>query len=231
MRRLLLLAPFILAAALPPATAAAVPDYQRVITSRHADAALVSLKGCVMTEVFVSSMDGAFGGRPGPINRQGLTGVLVRQSDMCEGAASMGGIGVFAAGGGSGTILFDGLGQTLDPLESTIHFDRAWVRASIPMINEAVADAEETVVTVDLVFTLVGDLERDTGHLHVAAPGEGNVNSHQNTLSGSAIVSGTVVIDGDSFSFSGAQDAHLQQVKYGCQVIARPAAEDPDLSC
>ena len=231
MRHLLFLAAFILAAVLPGTALAAVPDYQRVISSRHADAALVSLDGCVMTEVFVSSMDGVFGARPGPISRQGLTGVLVRQSDMCQGAASMGGMGVFAAGGGSGSILFDGLGQTLDPLESTIHFDRAWVRASIPMINEAVADAEETVVTVDLVFTLVGDLERDTGHLHVAAPGEGNVNSHQNTLSGSATVSGTVVIEGQTYSFSSVEDAHLQLVKYGCQVIARPAAEDPDLSC
>ena len=49
------------------------------------------------------------------------------------------------------------------------------------------------------------------------------------TFAGS--VSGTVVIEGQTYSFSSVEDAHLQLVKYGCQVIARPAAEDPDLSC
>jgi hypothetical protein len=34
-----------------------------------------------------------------------------------------------------------------------------------------------------------------------------------------------------TFSFSGVDDAHVQQVKYGCQVIARPSAGEPDLSC
>ena len=231
MRRLLFLASILLTATLPPTAAAAVPDYQRVITSRHADAALVSLDGCVMTEIFVSATDGVFGGRPGPINRQGLTGVLVRQSDMCVGSASMGGIGVFAAGGGGGTILFDGLGQTLDPLQSSVHFDHAWLEASVPVVNEAVTEADETIVTISLEWTRVGELERDTGHLHVGVSDDGNVNSHQNTLEAAATVSGTVAIGSQEFAFSGVEGSHLQQVKYGCQVVARPSAQDPDLSC
>jgi hypothetical protein len=230
LRSLLLVAA--LSAALPTAVAAAIPDYQRVITSRHADAALTSLDGCVLTEIFVSGMDGVFGGRPGPIHRQGLTGVGVRQSDICTAAASLGHIGLYAAGGGSGgTLLFDGVGQTLDRLGSSVHFDRAWLHAAVPIVNEAAGAGDAEVISVDLTWNLVGELTRDTGHLHVRVPGEGNVNSHQNTLMGDAVVSGTVTIGDQAYAFSDVAGAHLEQVKYGCQVIAHPAAGEPDLSC
>jgi len=231
-RSLSLVAATLLVASAIPATAlAAVPDYQRVISSRHADAVLTSIDGCTLTEVFVSGMDAVFGGRPGPIDRQGLAGVGVRQSDVCGAAASLGHLGIFAAGGGGGTPTFDGLGQTLDQLGSTVHFDRAWLRADIPVVNEVPGTGEKVVVSLDLTWSLVGELDRDTGHLHVRVPDEGNVNSHQNTLMGDATVSGTVRIGDDLLSFDGVEGAHLQQVKYGCQVIAHPAAGDPDLSC
>jgi len=233
MRRLLsLIAMAALSAALPATAAAAVPDYQRVIASRHADAALTSLDGCVLTEIFVSSMDGVFGGRPGPVNKQGLTGVGIRQSNVCLGAASMGRLGIFAAGGGGGGALtFDGLAQNLEPLGSTVHFDRAWVSTDLVMVNEASPGLEEVSVAIDISWSLVGELDRDTGHLHVRVPGEGNVNSHQNTLGGDATVSGTVVIGDAVYTFDAVEGAHLQQVKYGCQVIAHPSAGEPDLSC
>ncbi|MDQ3689414.1 MAG: hypothetical protein M3406_05150 [Chloroflexota bacterium] len=228
----LLAAALLVASAIPATASAAVPDYQRVITSRFADAALASLDGCVLTEVFVSGTDAVFGGRPGPINRQGLAGVLVRQNDVCAGAASLGHLGIFAAGGGGGgTPIFDGLGQTLGRLGSTVHFDRAWVRTEIPVVNEVAGRGEQVVVALELTWSLVGDLDRDTGHLHVREPGEGNVNSHQNTLMGEATVSGTVRIGTDVYTFDGVDGAHLQQVKYGCQVIAHPSAGEPDLSC
>jgi hypothetical protein len=221
----------LLAASSPTTTVAAVPDYQRVITSRHADAALASIDGCILTEVFVSGMDAAFGGRPGPVEWQGLASIGVRQSDVCAGGTSLGQLGAFGAGGGTGTIVFDGLSQTLDPLATTVHFDRAWLRVSMPMTNEASTASEEVTVSVDLEWTLVGELARDTGHLHVRAPGEGNVNSHQNTLMGDATVTGTVVIGEQDFAFHAVEGAHLQEVRYGCQVIAHPSAGDPDLSC
>ena len=202
-----------LGAAMPATVAAAVPDYQRVISSRHADVALASLDGCVLTEIFVSGMDAVFGGRPGPIQRQGLTGVGVRQSDICTAAASLGHLGLYSAGGGAGgTLLFDGLGQTLDRLGSSVRFDRAWLRAAVPVVNE-VASGDAEVVSVDLSWTLVGELTRDTGHLHVRVPGEGNVNSHQNTLMGDAVVSGTVTIGDQTYVFNDVVEAHLQQVK------------------
>ncbi|MGI8998286.1 MAG: hypothetical protein ACR2GO_01035 [Candidatus Limnocylindria bacterium] len=227
----LLAAVLLVAGVIPATTLAAVPDYQRVITSRQADAALASLDGCILTEIFVSGTDAVFGGRPGPINRQGLASVLVRQNDVCAGAASLGHLGVFAAGGGGGTPVFDGLGQTLDRLGSTVRLDRAWLRTDIPVINEVPGAGEEVIVALDLTWSLVGELERDTGHLHVRVPGEGNVNSHQNTLMGEATVSGSVRIGEDLYSFDGVEGAHLEQVKAGCQVIAHPSAGEPDLSC
>ena len=61
------------AAVVPGAASAGVPEYQRVIKARFADAALQRTTGCVQTEIFVSSSDSVFGGRPGPVNKQGLT--------------------------------------------------------------------------------------------------------------------------------------------------------------
>jgi len=230
-RQLAILAALALVLVAPTTILAAVPDYQRVVVSRHADAALASLDGCVLTEIFVSGMDGVFGGRPGPINRQGLTGVGVRQSDVCAGAASMGAIGVCAAGGGGGAVIFDGLGQTLDPLSSNVRFSRAWLDATVPVTNEASAAGEEVAVRLELTWSLSGALERDTGHLHVRVPGQGNVVSHQNTRMGDATVRGTVWIGDVAFAFEGVEGAHLQEVKYGCQVVAHPTVDEPDLSC
>lgn len=47
---------------------------------------------------------------------------------------------------------------------------------------------------------------------------------------GDAVVSGTVSIGTDLYSFERAEDAHLQQVKYGCQVISHPNG-NTDLDC
>lgn len=231
-RRLsILVATTVLAAAIPMTAMAAVPDYQRVISSRHADASpLTSIDGCILTEFFISGMDAVYGGRPGPVNRQGLTGVGVRQRDLCGAAVSMGRLGIFAAGGG-GELIFDGLGSTLDRLGSSTRFDRAWLTADVPVVNEVPGSGEDVVVSVDLTWSLVGELARDTGHLHVRVPGEGSVNSHQNTLMGEATVSGTVVMAGHTYVFDGIEGFHLEQVKYGCQVVAHPSAGEPDLSC
>jgi hypothetical protein len=58
----------------------------------------------------------------------------------------------------------------------------------------------------------------------------GIVNSHSQTLMGEALVSGTVGIGTDPYSFERAEDAHLQQVKNGCLVISHPHG-NTDLDC
>jgi hypothetical protein len=232
MRRILaLLAAGILMATLPATAGAAVPDSNRVITSRHADAALVAADGCLLTEIFVSSSDAMYGGRPGPVNKQGLSGVGIRRTDICAaGGASLAGLGLHAAGGGGGgVVVFDGLGQTLAPLASTSHFDEAWLNATIPVVNELSGD--EIPVVVDLTWNLAGELVRDTGHSHIPPRlFGGTVNSHWNSLTGDATVSGTVSIGGEVLGFTAVEGAHLQQLKYGCQVITH-AGTEADLDC
>lgn len=206
-----------------PATAAAdVPEYQRVIFSRHADAASVDQTGCLKTEIWVSTSDNVFGGRPGPVNKQGLTSALVRQIDVCgEGVAA-------AAAPPEGDVVFDGIGQTLDPLQTTPRFDRAWIDVTLPVLDEV---SNTTVpVHLDLEWTPVGEFDRDTVHTHAKVPHGAIVNSHSQTLMADAAVSGTVTVDGTPYTFEPVGDAHLQQVKYGCQLIDHPQGE-ADLSC
>lgn len=211
-------------AALSPSTASAdVPEYQRVIKSRFADAALAAVSGCVRTEIFASSSDNMFGGRPGPVNKQGLTGVLVRQTRVCAGAEARD-----AAEPPPGEVTFDGIGQTLDPLQSTPHFDRARIDVAVPVLDEI--SGRTVPVHLVLTWSLVGEFDRDTTHTHVRAPHGAIVNSHAQTLMADAVVQGTVTIDADRFAFGRTDGAHLQQVKYGCQVIRHPHG-DADLAC
>lgn len=209
-----------------PATAA-VPDYQRVINSRFTDAALVDSAGCIRTELFVSSSDNVFGGHPGPVNKQGLTSILVRRLDTCAGATESG-PGAAAAPPPAGTVIFDGIGQTLDPLESTARFERAWIDAVLPVLDEV--SGQTVPVHLDLVWTLVGEFDRDTVHSHVRVPHGAIVNSHSQTLMGDALVGGTVTIGSEALEFGPTEGAHLQQVKYGCQVVSHPQG-DADLDC
>jgi hypothetical protein len=227
-RRLLVsVAAALCVAVAPTSTASAdVPEYQRVIKSRFADAALVDVTGCIRTVIFVSSSDNVFGGRPGPVNKQGLTGVLVEQWNTCAGADAA--VHPSAAPPPDGEPIFSGIGQTLDPLHTNAQFDRAWISVTVPVLDEI---SEHTVpVRLELQWSLVGEFDRDTTHSHVRVAHGAIVNSHSQTLMGDAIVRGTVTIGSDRLVFGPTTGAHLQQVKYGCQVITHPHG-DVDLDC
>jgi hypothetical protein len=214
-------------AALAPSTASAdVPEYQRVIKSRLADAALMDVAGCIRTEIFVSSSDSVFGGRPGPVNKQGLTGALVSQFDTCS-SASTDKVGA-AAKPPPGKLIFSGIGQTREPLNSTPRFDRAWIDVTVPVLDEI--SGRTVPVRLDLQWALVGEFDRDTVHTHVRVPHGAIVNSHSQTLMGDAVVTGTATIGTDLIDFGSTAGAHLQQVKYGCQVITHPHGT-VDLDC
>jgi hypothetical protein len=210
----------------PNAASADVPEYQRVIKSRLADAALVGVAGCIRTEIFVSSSDSVFGGRPGPVHKQGLTGVLVSQFDTCSGAGT--GTVRAAAEPPPGKLIFSGIGQSLDPLNSTARFDRAWIDVTVPVLDEI--SGRTVPVHLDLQWALVGEFDRDTVHTHVRVPHGAIVNSHSQTLLADAVVSGTATIGADLVGFGPTVGAHLQQVKYGCQVITHPHGT-VDLDC
>jgi hypothetical protein len=93
---------------------------------------------------------------------------------------------------------------------------------TLPVFDEV--SGQTVPVRLDLRWSWLDGLDRDTVHTHVRVPHEGIVNSHSQTLKGDALVSGTVSIATDPHSFERADDAHRQQVKYGCQVISHPTA-------
>ena len=226
-RRLVGLIVVALALALTPtATVAAIPEYQRVIKSRSADAALVRVAGCIRTEIFVSSSDNKFGARPGRVSKQGLTSVLVSLFDTCSRAPRT--APDAAAEPPPGELIFTGIGQSLDRLNSTARFDKAWIDVTLPVLDEV--SGQTVPVRLDLQWSLLDGFDRDTVHTHVRVPRGGIVNSHSQTLRGDALVSGTVSIGTDPHPFERTEDAHLQQAKYGCQVISHPHG-NTDLDC
>lgn len=212
----------------PAIVEAGVPQYQRVISARSAlpTAALVSVEGCIRTEVWADSSDNVFGGRPGRVNKQGLTSVLVVRYDTCTRRL---GASTAAGGGEPGTVIFEGFGQTLNRLRTTPRFDRAWIDATLPVLDDV--SGETLSVRLALTWTLVGEFDRDVGHTHLRFPHEGIVNSHTQTLTGDALVSGEVSIGADRLTFPPTGGAVLSQVKSGCQVIVFPHASGTDLSC
>jgi len=204
-------------AALPAMTQAAVPDYQRVISSRHADAAFASLDGCLMSEVFLGSTDAVFGGRPGPVNKQGLTDVSVRVTDTCQEPVGKG-----------FPVVAMWQGQTLDSLQSSPRLTSAWVDAVIPVSDDV--SGRSIVAHLVMRWTAAGPFDHDPGHLHVRIPGIGSVNSHYNNWMRPAVAVGSLEIDGVTMSIGPTWDAHLSLVKYGCQTLIHPGS-DGDLDC
>jgi hypothetical protein len=118
--------------------------------------------------------------------------------------------------------------QQAGPLDSTARFDRAWIQATLPVLDEV--SGRSVPVRLDLRWSLVGELQRETVHSHVRVPQGAIVNSHSQTLTGDSVVSGMVAIGSDVLTFGPTGGAHVQQVKYGCQVVAHPHG-DADLSC
>lgn len=210
----------------PDPAGAAVPEYQRVIKARSAapTAALVAVQGCIRTEIWAASSDNVFGGRPGRVAKQGLTSVVVTQYDDCivPGSAK-------AGGGGSGVVVFDGFGQTLDRLRSAPRFDRAWVDVTLPVVDDI--SGRSVLVRLALTWTPTGAFDRDLSHTHVRVPHEGIVNSHTQTLTSAAVISGSVWMGADRLTFEPTEGAVLSQLKYGCQVIVYPHTAGSDLSC
>jgi hypothetical protein len=209
-----------LLAGLPAATLGAQPDRQHVIVSNTADAAFSTLDGCILTEVFVSSMDGAFQGSPGgPVNKQGLSSVLIVISDTCQEPIGKG----FPK-------VFEGIGQTLDPLvASSAAVQWATLDATIPVFDEVSGVTYD--VDIDLTWTAISDADHDTTRVHVADGHDGVVNSAANNWAADAAAYGSVVLDGVNLTPATTFDAHLGRVKQNCLVVTLPhGATDFDCS-
>lgn len=208
----------LLTALLPAAASAAVPENQyQVISSRHAYAGFFMSDGCYETQVWVSSTDGVYGGRPGPVNKQGLTSLDVIVYDTCQPYE-----------GKHPPVVFAVMGQDFTPLGSAPRMGSAWVSTGYEAIDEASGDPVS--VSFEMTWQLLGALQHDPSHIHVPPSDQGVANSHTNFWSGAAIASGSVTLNGITMELPATTEAGLELVKGGCQVIPRPGIPT-DLAC
>lgn len=203
--------------ALTAAPAGAAPNIYHTISSSHGSAAVVDTVGCEQTEIFVSSSVAMFAAQPGPVNKQGLTGVFVRITDVC--AAAPGEIGA-AAGGG--VVLFQADGQNLAPLVVDPRLTTASITTELTG-----TDGVGNPVTISLSASWAGTapLQHDTVSSHENFPGVGNVNSTDNNLRRAATATVSVTVNGLTAAGTDS-NAVLEQVKARCIEIARPGVEE-----
>lgn len=204
--------------ALAAAPAGAAPNIYHTISSTHGSATVTSTSGCEQTEVFVSSSVAMYASQPGPVNKQGLTAVFVRVTDICAAPAGV----VTAAAGGDGAVLFQAEGQNMAPLVADPRLSTASVRTDMAGTD---GDGNPVTISLSATWTGTGPLEHDTVHTHGNYPDEGNVNATDNNLRRAATADVSVTVDGMTV---GGTDpgALLEQVKSRCIEVARPGVEE-----
>lgn len=218
MRRPILTATLtLLALSMPATTVAAPPEGYRVISYRHADGAFSTQDGCYLTEVFFGSTLAKYGGRPGRVNKQaGPTDLLMTISDTCAEPV-----------GKHFPAVHSWTAQVMVGLESTAQFNRAWVHATLPVIDEVTGEAG--TATLDLAWAAVSRAERSPSHVHVRLPHEAIAVGHDNDTIVDAIATGTITVGGTTYQIW-TDSAHLSSVKAGCQVVVHPHATT-DVEC
>lgn len=212
-----------------PASPGADPSIYHTIVSRFGYATASTLEGCERTTVFVSSSDAMYASQPGPVNKQGLTSVLVRVTDACAPGA-LASTDPSAAAAGGEPVLYEAQGQSRAPFEVDQRLEWASISTTIttadafgsPIIDSA-GNQVEMVLAVE--WTGVGPLEHSTVRNHVLFPGAGVVSSTSNDLRREAtahvvLAAGPVAVDTD------AAEAMLEQVKFRCVEVARPGVDE-----
>ena len=221
-RAFAILAAFTVPLAVGPIVAApagaAQPRIYHTISSTHGGAVLDVTQGCERSEVFVSSSEGRYAAQPGPVNVQGLTGVFVRVTDICQTAA---GRAVAAAAGGGGTVLFQADAQNRAPLVVDPRLTHASVTTDLPG-----TDGDGNPVTVHLVatWTGTGPLEHTTESSHDHYE-DGNVNATDNNLRRESTAVVSVQVGGRTISGEDTA-AVLEQTKSRCIEVPRPGVEE-----
>ena len=198
---------------------AAPPRIYHTITSSHGSAVLDQTAGCERTEVFVSSSVAMYAAQPGPVGKQGLTGVLVRVTDVCAAAGRTG--SVAPAAGGGAPVVFEADGQSGARLVTDNRLRGASVTADIPATDDA---GDPVTIHLHATWTAVGPLEHTTTHTH-ANLGVGNVNTASNDLRRPVTAEVSVSVAGHSAS-GAASEALLEQTKFRCIEVPRPGVED-----
>lgn len=199
------------------APAGAAPNIYHTISSTNGFTQVVETVGCEQTQIFVDSSVAQYADQPGPVNKQGLTSVFLRITDIC--ATTAGGV---AAAAGPGVVLFEAEGQNMAPLVVDPRLTAASISTELPG-----TDGNGNPVTIGLAaaWTGTGPLEHSTVHNHANFPGEGNVNATDNNLRRTATAKVSVTVNGRTAAGTDSE-ASLEQVKSRCIEVARPGVED-----
>ncbi|WP_115790516.1 hypothetical protein [Arthrobacter silvisoli] len=196
----------------PPA--GAQPNIYHTIYNSHGSANLDQTNGCERVEIFLSSSVAAFASQPGPVNKQGLTGVFVRVSDACAGIA--------AAAAPGGSVLFQADGQNFAPLVTDPRLESASIATELAGTD---GDGNPVTIRVAASWTGVGPLEHSTVNTHDHFPDVGNVSATDNNLRRAAVA--TLHVEAGPYSISGTDsNAVLERVKSRCVEVARPGVEE-----
>lgn len=205
------------AIALAAAPAGAAPNIYHTIVSTHGAATVVNTEGCRQTEIFVSSSAAMYADQPGPVNKQGLTAVFIRVTDICARPAG----GVAAAAGG-GTVLYEADARNFAPLVADPQLTTASVTTDLPGTDGA---GNPVTVSLSANWSGTGPLFHETSEIHHNYPAEGAVSSTDNITRMGATAHVSVMVG--TLAASGTDsNAILEQVKSRCIEVARPGVED-----
>lgn len=198
-------------AAMP--AAAGPPRHYHTITSTHGGASVTAeVEECLEAAVWVSSSVAMYASQPGPVNKQGLTGVLVQMVDTCTPN------GAGMAGGGGGAVIFESDARGMVPLVVDNRLTSARVSAALHDVDTG----EDVHLTV--TWTGTGPLEHSTVVTHENLQPYGVVNSTANELRRAAVAE--VSVEAGGYVITGTDDgATLEQTKSRCIEVPRPGVE------
>lgn len=226
MKRFAILGIFAAALLVIPATAVAgPPNIYHSIKVTMASAYFVRQDECIKTEVWISAVDGQWASQGGGVTTSGDLAVSLRVVDTCETAESSGIRPM--AGGGGGTVLYDGFGRAPVALGSTPRIDAARSSATVQMEDQLTG---QTTPAWAAVRWNGGELSHETtpnNHgtcaggecLRRMADFEVVVNTHDNNLRRDAVATIELIVDGVPIAFEPSADASIEQVKSSCMEI------------
>lgn len=228
MKRFAILGILAVALAIPAQAVAAPPNIYHSIKVTMASAYFVRQDDCIKTEVWISAVDGKWAAPGlGGVTTSGDLAVSLRVSDTCESGETDAIVPM--AGGGGGTLLYDGFGRAPMPLGWTPRIDAAWSSATVEMEDQLTG---ATVPVSASVAWAGGALSHDTTpNNHGKCAGgeclpwmsdfEVVVNTHDNNLRRDAVATIELIVDGVPIGFGPSADASIEQVKSACMEIPK----------
>lgn len=194
----------------PPAAARTVRIYHTIV-SNDAFAMVSQETECRRVDAYVSTSNGKYAAQPGPVNKQGLTSLELIVFDTCAVST--------AAAGGSGAVLFDGLGEAwIGPLV-TPQLRSARINVTLALEDELTGRVVRARLAATWMAT--GPVVKGSYSYNGHVPGVGGSNTHE--LKKVRPATAAVAVTSEVARVSATTtDASLQQEKFRCMEVVLP---------